>query len=492
MALIKRNQGVIWSDARKGMFKGMSVMGVGRWGAEDGTVPGAGREQSFVQNVDTGAELLVAAETPPSAIPNMTLNFVEQYSVNQLRKALREGRKVFVQTRWHSGGALDNPRAWDKIMHWGLGTGGDDTHPSANIDYSGSEVRGSIPMSFQTAVELFRPVVTAQDPPNLAVDNNDVIFVNNLFPDIVAYPGPDQIGFIAQEADSGAAAKILYTSNAGGAWANMSADPFGNDVDIVALAYRVIKPEEGVRIVALSGSTSLAYADVKWGDPGTASWTTVTVTGNGTALAWGVHDELLIATSSGLYISEDAGETVNGTALSSNTNITGIKYVNWPQLDNAKYFIFGASNTLLLKKVGSNTITTLTGPSGGGAFGAVEQCLDGTVWAGNGTKLFRSNDEGVTAAGWTEAKDFGTNFAAVGIAAVKGDPYMIKVAVDNTASPNDGAFHISIDGFDFEKITVLANDGYNAMYQSPHDSNFCIAVGKDDTTEPSIHKLAPV
>ena len=491
MAIVKRNQAVIWSDAENRKFGGFSPLGVGRYGSEDATIPGPGRESVYVQDENGNPILAIANETPPGGLPSMTLNFFEQYAKNAIRTAKNEGRKIAIQQRFHRYGVLTNPTGWTKLFHYGEGVVGDETRPGAAVDYSGEGLRGSMPVTFETAFEFIRPELTALDLADVVADALDVIFVSDLISqEIVAYPGPDRIGAVAQQAASGVAAKLPITSDGGSTWSNADADPFGTDEHIAAVVYKVINPDQGIRwVVQNLSAAEIAYADVGWSDPTATTWTTVATTGNGKALGWKHFKELLIATASGVYISRDAGESI-GATLSANTNITGFAFTpDHPALEQYAY-MFGASNTLLRKKFGSDTVETLAGPSGGGAFHSLAVAIDGTIWAGNGTSLFRSSDGGTTAAGWTEVKDFGTDMAVVGIGLVKNDPQVLRVVVDDSG-PDDGSVWISADGQTFEQITGLTNDGYNAAYFSPHNADFTVIVGDDNTTEPIIHKLAP-
>ena len=280
------------------------------------------------------------------------------------------------------------------------------------------------------------------------------------------------------------------TSDGGSTWSNADNDPFGTDEHIQSVVGFIVNPQTGGKVIVQNGSAAeIAWATFNWSDPTALTWTTVATTGNGKALGWRYFKELLIATASGVYLSIDGGESIDST-LSTNTNITGFAFTpDDPALEPYAY-MFGASNTLLRKLKGSSNVDTLVGPSGGGAFTALAVAADGTLWAGNGTKLYRSSDGGTTAAGWTQVKDFGSGKSVIGIGLIKNDPEFMQVFVDDS-TPGDGAAWVSVDGVTFEQITNLTNDGYNAAYFSPTDPNFAIVVGDDNTTEPIIQKLAP-
>lgn len=490
MAIIKRNQAAIWSNAQNGKFEGYEPLGIGSFGSEDATIPGAGQDSTYVQDENGNPVLAVLADTPPGGPPSLTLNFFEQYAKNFLRTARARGQKVGVQMRFNQYGVLSNPVGWSKIFHYGEGIIGDETRAGAAIDYSGEGLRGSMPVNFKTEFEYIRPELTAVTLPAVVADALDVYFIGAVLKDVTAYPGPDQVGFVAQQAASGVAAKLPVTSNGGSSWSNADADPFGTDKHIQSVRAFIINPNTGGRVVVQNGSAAeIAWADFNWSDPTALTWTTVATTGNGKALGWRYYKELLIATASGVYLSKDGGESIDST-LSSNTNITGFAFTpDDPNLEPYVY-MFGASNTLLRKLKGSSNVETLVGPSGGGAFTALAVAADGTLWAGNGTTLYRSSDGGTTAAGWTSVKAFGSGKPVKGIGLAKNDPEFLTVVCDDS-TPGDGSVWVSADAVTFELIPNLVNDGWNAAYFSQVDPNLVYIVGDDDTTRPVMAKLAP-
>ena len=490
MAIIKRNQAAIWSNAQNGKFAGYETLGIGTYGSEDATSPGPGQDSTYVQDENGNPLLAVLADTPPGGPPSLTLNFFEEYAKNHLRTARERGQKIATQMRFHRYGVLSNPTGWNKIFHYGEGIIGDETRPGARIDYTGEGIRGSMPTNYKHDFEYIRPQATALDLPDVVADALDVIFIGRVLKDVPAYPGPDKIGFVAMQAAAAATAKLYVTSDGGSTWAAATNDPFGADEHIASVRAFIINPAVGGRVVVQNASgAEVAYADFTWSDPTALTWTTVATTGNGTQLNWRYFKELLIATASGVYLSKDAGESIDST-LSANTNITRMANTpDDPNLDPYTY-LFGASNTLLRKLKGSSVVDTLVGPTGGAAFTALAVAVDGTIWAGNGTSLYRSSDGGTTAAGWTQVKDFGAGKAVIGIGLVKNDPEFMQIFVDDSA-PGDGEVWISADSVTFEPVTAPANDGYNAAYFSSTDPNLAYVVGDDDTTEPIMHKLAP-
>jgi hypothetical protein len=71
MAIIKRNQAAIWSNAQNGKFEGYEPLGIGSFGSEDATIPGAGQDSTYVQDENGNPVLAVLADTPPGGPPSL-------------------------------------------------------------------------------------------------------------------------------------------------------------------------------------------------------------------------------------------------------------------------------------------------------------------------------------------------------------------------------------------------------------------------------------
>jgi hypothetical protein len=122
------------------------------------------------------------------------------------------------------------------------------------------------------------------------------------------------------------------------------------------------------------------------------------------------------------------------------------------------------------------TFAARTGPSGGGAFTALAFADDGTLFAGNGTSLFKSNNEAGSTGGWTSLKDFGSAHVVKSIRCKGGSSQILEVEVDDT-TPGAGEVWFSEDGGNtWRQITESANGGYNGVYY-PADLDQAIIVG---------------
>ncbi len=130
------------------------------------------------------------------------------------------------------------------------------------------------------------------------------------------------------------------------------------------------------------------------------------------------------------------------------------------------------------------------GPSGGGAFTSIAIAQDGTIWAGNGTSLYRNSNDASSASGWTAVKDFAANHAVIGIDIIENDSQLIRVVVQD-GTGTDGDVWRSEDGGGFiREITDLGNSGYNGFYFSGDNANLMWIVGDADGGTGLIHKLS--
>jgi len=502
--IIKRPQGVLWWDEGKSFNAlGLQTIGVGITGITDMNDPGVGTETVYGTSTVQTAIPTVVFDTPPSGIYNVSLEYYEQTVEDAFKTIRQQGAYVTLQERTHPIGVpLDNPRGWSTIRHLAKGRVGDITPgPVASREFDGKGVVNKVAMTFPIDFKYLRPSLTSQSNNGAAVNANCIVMVSEALPNNLTYPGADKIGYIGLDALSGATAKVLYTSN-GSTWLALSNAPFAVDEHITTIAYQIISATH-LRLIVGCGTTDaaakakIAYADIPFADPSSVTWTVVisTLGTNGdivTALNWspGWFSELLIAASGKIYRSTNQGESF-GTALTAgSTAINSIATTpQSPSSDEYAYFV-GASNLIQRKTKYKTSVQTLVGPSGGGTMTHIAVASDGTLYVGNGTKLYRSMDGGATAGGWVLVKDFLTDKAIKHIQCVRGASNFIVVILDDP-SPANGQVYMSVDGVGFELVTELTNGGYNAAYSSVTNPNFVIIVGDDDTTNPIIHLLTP-
>lgn len=502
--IIQRPQGVLWWDEGKPFNSlGLQTLGVGTTGITDMNDPGSGTETTYGTSTVQTAIPVVTFNTPPSGTYNVSVEYYESTTADLFKNIRLAGAYVTMQERVHPKGVpLDNPRGWSTIRHLAKGVVNDITPgPVASREFDGKGVVNKASMTFPIDFKYIRPTLTAQSNNGAAVNANCIVMISETLIGNLAYPGPDKIGYIGLDAAAGVTAKVLYTSN-GSTWAVLSNAPFAADEHITTIAYQIISATH-FRLIVGCGTTDaaakakIAYADIPFSNPSDVTWTVVisTLGSNGdvvTALCWsaGWFSELLIVANGKIYRSTNQGESF-GTALTNgSTTINSIATTPQAPSTNEYAYFVGASNLIQRKAKYSTSVQTLVGPSGGGTMTHVAVASDGTLYVGNGTKLYRSIDNGLTAGGWVLVKDFLTDKAIKHIQCVRGASNFIVVVIDDP-SPSDGQVYISVDGVGFELVTGLTNGGYNAAYSSITNPNFVVIVGDDDTTNPVIQLLAP-
>jgi hypothetical protein len=306
------------------------------------------------------------------------------------------------------------------------------------------------------------------------------------------------IGYISTESASGTG-DVLYTSDKGATWAATTADPFGAAETGDFLVWNWISKTQfrlGIaRTTADAGAAAeIAYADVDVATPGTTTWTLVDLTGANNEVVefmlWpqmsGFVDRWYAARGTGdIDLSQDQGATW------SEIYAGGTNAINHMAVDpRGNVYAVGAANTILKETAQSGTFAALVGPSGGGAFTSIAIAKDGTIWAGNGTSLFRNSNDGYSAGGWTSVKDFGANHSVIGIDLIGGDSQLVRVVVTDGTGTDGDVWRSEDGGGFFREVTDLSNAGYNGYYFSRDNINLDWIVGDASGGTGLIHKLA--
>lgn len=496
MSILGQDRAIVWLQEEP--FSVWSPYGVAdkSFGMSGISVPAAGRTPLYVRDRNGQPVLGKMNQDPPGDLVAATLSFYERGQVDVMLKALQKGCPINVQRRLVDCGPLDVATVWTSIEHFG---GGQPTayNPSDGpaLGYDGTELSTEVTLNFTHYIKL--------------VDTSISLLTSGLSEDILAiagmadedcglcgtgYPGADQImyaGTVSPGTDTGA---LLYTGNGGGSWAEVNTDPWDSstdDEDIGFVAVRTINKSQ-IRVIVGNTATiagqkaKIAYADINLAALGTASWTSVTLDSTATGDfiqggIWATFGRLYLAAAGDIYLSTNQGESVGATALYTGSNALTAFAIS---PDESTVWAGGASNTILREVDQSGVFETRTGPSGGGAFTALAVAGDGTLFAGNGQKIFRSSDAAGGTAGWTELKDFGSNKAVAeiqvigGQRALGGDSQLLRVFIDDTAG-STGQLWQSVDGGTtwFQPDTEATNTGINAAYFSAIDDNLAIAVG---------------
>lgn len=486
----------------EGVFNPLGILSLDKHGmddATDNTIPG--RSVLFGRDGYGRPQVKVTYDEAPSGLVTGTINFDKQGKIDYLEKAAVE-RAVFnlfkffipagridIYRNWVYGGRLDvivNCRVSTPV----LGAG-------PNKDYAATPVQNSVQYTGDKRLILRPPSLAAQVTTE-GEDLNCIAGLIDLDPNrkIPGYPGHDKIMVIGADAASGESANILITVNGGATWTAMGALPFGDDEHINAIAIGFISPTQ-FRVIALRETTDaaapaeIAYTDILLGNEAASpTWVNVNVGANnadvGQAMLWDpeTYERLYIAASGDIYVSTNQGQTVGTAIYTGSTAISAIH-----RDPNGNVWAVGASNLILKERAEvRGTFDTKVGPSGGGTMHSIAVADDGTIFVGNGTKIFRSRNDAASAGGWTQVVDFGANHQVQQIDLLANNSQLLRAIVSDT-SGNEGDMHYSFDGGNsFIEVDNLANAGYNAAYFSKIDPNFVVIVGEDNTTG-VIHKV---
>ena len=479
MSLVKQNQAVIWVQEEK--FGSFSPLAIGE--------EGSGATGKGISLLDLApvfgrdrfgrAKLLSIAESPPGDLPSLTLTMFEQDTLNYLERLIQQGCPVNLQIRYVTCGILDNPAIWSKMQNWGdgqltaynPGDGPTETFSGENMTVAGT-------LSFVSLSVLVTNVLSSQttvETENInAIDGIEDLDCGDCG---TGYPGADRLLIAGADAVGAGIANVLITTNGGGVWTVTATDPFGVDEHVIGVAVNQIEADKARYIVANSAAAEIAWADVTYGDELNTTWTVIAGTGAATeALEWLRFETLYVATDGDVYISTDQGASIPATAAYAGANVINGFSIS---VDTKDVYAFGASNTILLEQNKAGSFAARVGPSGGGAFTAVTLAEDGTLWAGNGTSIFRTSNKAANAGGWTSVKDFGANMSVVAINCINGNSQLLRVIVDNSAGA--GAVWETIDGGNsWRQLAAVSNSGYNDAYFSEINNNLGVVVGDAD------------
>lgn len=504
--IVKQNEAIIWlqPDGPGNAFKPYGV-GKKAGGMTGKTIPFKGRSNVYGRS-ESGAPIAITENIEaPGDSPNATLVLYEQAQVDVLLAAAKKGCPINVQNRITTCGVLSNPASFNALEHWGEGivtqySPGD----GPSVEFSGTAIQNEATISFRYYIRLVQvglSALTIGATENLldiaGIPDEDCNRCGN------GYPGADRVLLIGEASDGIADANVWYSVNGGGSFAAVSPLPFAGlnledatFVDVRPINATQVRMIVGTGTAATGAKARFAYADVLYGAMGSPTWTIVSIdnttvtTSYIEAMEWLMYDRLYIASEGDIYVSENQGNTDPGSPI-----YTGATAINGfaKSPDDATVWAFGASNLILRELDQNDVFATRTGPSGGGAFTALTVAGDGTIYAGNGTSIFKTTDGAATAAGWTELYDFGTNKvvksiqAIGGMNALGGSSELLRVVVDDSAGGVGGIWQSFDGGASFAQVTALSNTGYNGAYWSEILDNDAVIIGDGG----AVHLLAP-
>lgn len=398
---------------------------------------------------------------------------------------VQQQKEIYVQRLWYSCPPTDDRVLWKHLEHYRLRSTGGTKAASTDLVGSAGSQNNALNVSVLEDIESFRAslsritITEVQSIMTIAGMSQD----NDCLP---GYPGRDRLLFIGAASSGAAPANALYSVTGGGTFLPFTTDPtpFAVNSNLTAVAVGFIS-ETQIRVWWLRAGDAavkaqLAYQDFPFNATTftAASWNLITIAASalnddGEALfRYRQEGRLYIAVEGDIYVSEDNGATDPGAAVYTGANVIAQIIEH-----NGDIWAAAASNTILVERSTLRDVfTARTGPTGGGAFTALAFADDGTLFAGNGTSIYKSVDEAGSVTGWTSLKDFGAAHVVKSIRCKGGSSEILQVGVDDT-TPGPGEIWFSEDGGStWRMITESSNGGYNGFYY-PADLDQTLIVG---------------
>ena len=499
----RQNQYALYAPSTDSQFTSMELlrpMGRGEITEQFGT-----RTTVYVNGVDGTFEAFGQEETPPGDSPTIPLTFFQESDIKLIEKFAGMGRVFNFQVRLYDCASIDNPTGWNRL--WQLSQ----VKVSKRVLGEGPTVRAGgafVESTMEGAALAMIDVVQLALSAYTNAETEDMLAIDGLKDLAVScgagYPGPDKVLVMSAQAAGGATANVYFSLDGGATTAVITADPGAVGENLGAIVVRPLGT--GFRIIVARTVTDAAAPPEIWYATSTAfdattiaavTWTSVNV---GSVNAEFIEQgSLFWPEFNRVYAGNDVGDIY----LSANQGESWTKIYDGVTANDVNCFArdkdggvwAGCLGGVLLYESPSNrgSFSVKTSPNTDEIF-SLAIANDGVIYAGQGTSIFRNNNNATTAGGWTNVKNFGAGFKVISIwiegenKLGNGDSQIIRCVVDDTA-PNDGSVWQSVDwGQTWQQITVLPNDGYNAAYHSKY-GNQAVIVG-DDNPLAIIHLLS--
>ncbi len=280
---INQNTVIVYAQPN-GRGTALSPLSIANHGIGDKTIPRAGREVVPGRNVYGAPIIKSVRQAAVSSLITLNVEWEKHTVPSFLENMSRQGKGFALWEFAITCGRLDNLSLWDRLDLWSnLQITQEVQGGAPSRDGAGTEVVNNVDASGLVHI-IWVPWTLSGQTTTETENLRDIDGLRDLIDEecVPGYPGPDEILYIACDADSAATANVLYTVNGGSSWAAMGTDPFAADEHISHIGVFLVSPS-AYRVVVCRGVTDagnpaeIAYQDVTIGTPAGGAWTTVDV-----------------------------------------------------------------------------------------------------------------------------------------------------------------------------------------------------------------------
>lgn len=439
------------------------------------------------RNADNNFEKLYVGQNAPTDTETFTVEFYGHYDViSDLEKYKESNRPFNLQLLSFASPPVDIRSLAKKVEQYSVLPGALTLGAGRNRDGSGGLRSNSIVLNIQNRVDANLGIGLSRITNVNDTNAMSVMALDRNIDRTTGWRGPDKVIYVGMDDDTTNPGEIYVSVNGGGTFAALATDPdpFTNISGINNLDWNIVS-ETQFRIIAaretIAGVKAMfAYGDVTFGAEATApTWTVITIAATANAdaveaLLWpkglGLTNRLYIAAAGDIYVSTDLGATDPGASI-----FTGANALAMFKADHARnIWAVGAANTILVELANQRgTFVARTGPTGGGAFTAIDRARNGVIYAGNAQSLYRNTNEARTVGGWSAVKDFGAGFTVKSIDCVGGSSEVVRVVVSSATA---GQVWTTINGgLSWTMVTASTNSGYLAAAKTSDPNKYFIA-----------------
>lgn len=439
------------------------------------------------RNADNNFVDLAVVQEAPGDTDTFNVEFYGHYDViSDLEKYKESNRPFNVQLLSFSSPPVDIRSLAKKVEQYSVLPGALTLGAGRNRDGSGGLRSNSIVLNIQNRVDANLGITLSRITNAATEDAMSIAVIDRNIDRATGYRGADKVIFVGLDDDTTNPGEVWVSVNEGGTFALLltDPDPFANVSGVNNLEWNIVS-ETQFRLIAaretIAGVKAMfAYQDFTFGGELTAAaWTVITIAATANAdaveaLLWpkglGLTNRLYIAAAGDIYVSSDLGATDPGAAI-----FTGANAIAQFKADHARnIWAVGAANAILVELANQRgTFVARTGPTGGGAFTAIDRAKNGVIYAGNGQSLFRNTNEARTAGGWSSCKDFGAGFTVKSVDCVNGSSEVVRVVVSSATA---GQVWTTINGgLSWTMATVSTNAGYTKSAKSSDPNQYFLS-----------------